>query len=898
MSEQLTKEGSNLIDPGAVAAAAAVVLSEVTQTADAPKQTNDGNQSTHEEEQDDDDNVDGEDGDDGGDEYGDDEDDNISINGANGSNLTPTQKRKLRRKKAKQREQEALQAAGITPALSGAAASAIGNGSSSSNSSQPAPGIASVSTSSAPIIPPASAVSLTRLPPGTALPTKRKRLPNDTIGILEDEIEENPEDIDKWSPLVRELKAKDKVDSLRNAFERMVVYFPTSSDIWMDYLDLEQSNGEFQKVEQLFARCLPKILNVELWSYYLAYIRRINNINIDGDKARTTISQAYEFVLDRVGFDIDSGPIWNDYIEFIKSREAGTSWEQQQKMDLLRKTYRRAICIPLSGHLERLWQNYSTFETTLNANTARKFTAEVSGTYMNARSSLREMENIFTGMPRTTSPGLRQWSKKEQKIYEKWEQWIDWEKRNPLSTGNKALVDARVTYAYKQAVMTLRYFPEVWYSFSLYTLGRGDLSTVSAASAPGALASSNSSVDAALEILRNGLQANPSSFLLSYKAAELLEKESRYDELKVIYENLIARYKLEREKMVIQNEQFYILLNEAHVYATTQLSLNGKSKKERKAEKHITQKEAEIHSVSRSITLAYTEYMKTAKRSQGIKEARRVFGEARRLPYTTHHIFVASAMMEYHNNKEADIADKIFELGLKRFSENSEYVKVYFDFLILTNDETNARALFEKSISKMPIAAAKPLYEHFMKFTANHGELAALLTLEERFSKMYPDESPMSIFARRFRIPEYDPIEDNDLRPNYNNHSLQQRYQQIQQIESTSILGSSGGDGDDERSDRGDRKRGGRGGGRRNRDEESDDERPMKRIRESTGFSNSSGFSTTSSLEQASTNIIPSGILNLLKALPPPEYLDGSVSFDAMKLTDLIRDTTIPDNLL
>lgn len=54
------------------------------------------------------------------------------------------------------------------------------------------------------------------------------------------------------------------------------------------------------------------------------------------------------------------------------------------------------------------------------------------------------------------------------------------------------------------------------------------------------------------------------------------------------------------------------------------------------------------------------------------------------------------AMMEYHWNKEPKVATNVFELGLKTFSENIDYVGRYLDFLMATNDDTSE--LYSKSL--------------------------------------------------------------------------------------------------------------------------------------------------------------------------------------------------------
>lgn len=114
--------------------------------------------------------------------------------------------------------------------------------------------------------------------------------------------------------------------------------------------------------------------NVRLWTVYLNYIRRRNDLNNDPDgRARKTVTQAYEFVIDNIGVDKDSGQIWQDYIQFIRSgpgQIGGGNWQEQQKMDQLRKAYQRAICVPMAT-VNTLWKEYDQFEMGLNKMTVR-----------------------------------------------------------------------------------------------------------------------------------------------------------------------------------------------------------------------------------------------------------------------------------------------------------------------------------------------------------------------------------------------------------------------------------------------------------------------------------------------------------------------------------------------
>jgi cleavage stimulation factor subunit 3 len=132
---------------------------------------------------------------------------------------------------------------------------------------------------------------------------------------------------------------------------------------------MELQNDELGKVETIFTKSLMSNLNVDLWSLYLDYVRRVHNLTTDATgQARQTINTAFDFVLKTIGIDFDSGRIWEDYVQFTKSGPGvvgGSTWQDQQKMDTLRKTLQRAVCIPTQA-TPSLWSQYHQFETGLN----------------------------------------------------------------------------------------------------------------------------------------------------------------------------------------------------------------------------------------------------------------------------------------------------------------------------------------------------------------------------------------------------------------------------------------------------------------------------------------------------------------------------------------------------
>lgn len=140
------------------------------------------------------------------------------------------------------------------------------------------------------------------------------------------------------------------------------------AEIWVQYLEMELSLDNFAEAENIFQRTLTTIVDVQLWTAYLDYVRRRNDLNDTSGVARQTVNAAYDFVLDNVGQDREAGRIWQDYVQFLKSgpgQVGGSGWQDMQKVDGLRKAYQRAICIPISN-LNVLWKEYDQFELGIN----------------------------------------------------------------------------------------------------------------------------------------------------------------------------------------------------------------------------------------------------------------------------------------------------------------------------------------------------------------------------------------------------------------------------------------------------------------------------------------------------------------------------------------------------
>ncbi len=57
------------------------------------------------------------------------------------------------------------------------------------------------------------------------------------------------------------------------------------------------------------------MLSIELWKTYLLYVKETKS-SLSTYKEK--MAQAYDFALDKMGLDIQSNALWNDYINFLK----------------------------------------------------------------------------------------------------------------------------------------------------------------------------------------------------------------------------------------------------------------------------------------------------------------------------------------------------------------------------------------------------------------------------------------------------------------------------------------------------------------------------------------------------------------------------------------------------
>jgi len=332
---------------------------------------------------------------------------------------------------------------------------------------------------------------------------------------------------------------------------------------------------------------------------------------------------------------------------------------------------------------------------------------------MTARSSNTALQNLTRDLNRSTLPILPPHLGFEGDVeylrqVDLWKQWIAWEKEDPLvlKDEDEAAFKARILYVYKQAVITLRFWPEMWcdaadYCFTNYLETEGN------------------------EFLTNGAAANPESCLLAFKRADRIESTTVNEEGE---EALVKRGKAVREPYDKVLDALYELINKIkerevrsiarindaasqHAATTTQ-NVDGDDDENGdevidpqalvKAQIEGLQKgnEAQTKILSRTISFIWISLMRAMRRIQGkgkvgepIGGSRQIFTDARGKGRLTSDVYVASALIEYHCYKDP-AATKIFERGMKLFKDDEQFALEYLKHLIAINDTISKSCIF------------------------------------------------------------------------------------------------------------------------------------------------------------------------------------------------------------
>uniref|UniRef100_A0A803MY13 Suppressor of forked domain-containing protein n=1 Tax=Chenopodium quinoa TaxID=63459 RepID=A0A803MY13_CHEQI len=257
-------------------------------------------------------------------------------------------------------------------------------------------------------------------------------------------------------------------------YEQLLAIYPTAAKFWKQYVEAQMAVNNDDATKQIFSRCLMICPQVPLWRCYIRFIKKVNEKK--GFDGQEETRKAFDYMLNCVGADVASGPVWLEYINFLKSLPARSAQDETHRMTAVRKAYQKAIITP-THNVEQLWKEYENFENSVS----------------------RVLEE---------------------------QQWMTWKKLLAFEKGNPQRIDSvssnkRFVFAYEQCLMYLYHYPDIWYDYASWHAKSG-------------------SVDSAIKVYQRALKALPGSEMLKYAYAELEESRGAVQPAKKIYESLLG----------------------------------------------------------------------------------------------------------------------------------------------------------------------------------------------------------------------------------------------------------------------------------------------------------------------------------------------------------------------
>ncbi|KAM4123431.1 hypothetical protein ACJW30_01G160000 [Castanea mollissima] len=300
-------------------------------------------------------------------------------------------------------------------------------------------------------------------------------------------------------------------------YEQLLTLFPTAAKYWKQYVEAHMAVNNDDATKQLFSRCLLNCLQIPLWRCYIRFIRKVNEKK--GIEGQEETRKAFDFMLSYLGADIASGPVWMEYITFLKTLPAQNTQEESQRMTAVRKVYQKAIVTP-THHIEQLWKDYENFENSVSRQLAKGLLSEYQPKYNSARAVYRERKKYVDEIDWNMLAVPPSGSYKEELQWMAWKRLLAFEKGNPQRI-DSASSNKRIIFTYEQCLMYLYHYPDIWYDYATWHAKAG-------------------TIDAAVKVFQRALKALPDSEMLRYAYAELEESRGAIQSAKKIYESLLG----------------------------------------------------------------------------------------------------------------------------------------------------------------------------------------------------------------------------------------------------------------------------------------------------------------------------------------------------------------------
>jgi cleavage stimulation factor subunit 3 len=478
--------------------------------------------------------------------------------------------------------------------------------------------------------------------------------------------DENRWDLDTWNAMINDCRdvfnESGLGDLYRLTLEDLLQLFPTSVKYWRELIQFEIKQGRIEQTKELFRCVLSKpLLFAPLWQDYISFIRDVHQTK--GLDLMLDLKRAFEFTLNKLEYDLESGPIWIEYLNTLLSIRSSTYNSENpsaltDSISKIREAFHRCLTIPHSA-LEHAFTLYEKYEAEVaNLDNKQKkiginLISQLIPRYKVAKTQFISRRFMYDDIkldllaipPFLEGPVLLQ----QQEI---WRKILKFERSNPQRLVSKDL-HLKVNFTFEQALIPLYRHPEVWLQYVQHM----------------SCSASHSSYKDALNLLERAILACPHNSALRFMQVELLEQAGDKTGAKEIYERLCTEI-----------ESGCDLLN------TEQSSL------------------------------IWIHYMYFLRRLEEPIKSRELFLRAKNWKGCNWQVYTASAMMEWRSHEMGDatqkVTKKIFEKGLEKFYAYPDYINSFAIWLMGIGDESAVKSLYERTLDKLTLEEITSVIHH------------------------------------------------------------------------------------------------------------------------------------------------------------------------------------------
>jgi hypothetical protein len=213
-----------------------------------------------------------------------------------------------------------------------------------------------------------------------------------------------------WNTLL--LKKVAVTDERSKILQARLIAYPTVPSFWKEWIATERILGNMKKADELESYVLQSCVDMNFWKDHVAFNKTSDSCSHDN---KEKLKALYELALTHVGYDVESGSLWKEYLELMLHYHDPCSTSTSSKTTsptaggehivLLRSLFRTALEIP-HAMINDVWRMYDTWENKIDISKPKAIAPKMLSEMQPHYFQVRKDANARTKLKRALRFGL------------------------------------------------------------------------------------------------------------------------------------------------------------------------------------------------------------------------------------------------------------------------------------------------------------------------------------------------------------------------------------------------------------------------------------------------------------------------------------------------------------